>query len=262
MLTPMAIDYERQREIKQAAEKLLQERYGKPDGPDVTGQKALETVLRAVNGFALYGEQPREVPAEDVLAALTQVAEARERLDRMELRLIGAARERGASWQKVADSLGLEKRQSAEGRALRLEGAVRNYRATGRDVGSQRLEKARQRAADAWCEEQADRIRDVAERLVDTSEAWGDKVTGDILARSYFQTLGARLASDSTAKDLFDSMESLRYTFMPYGSPQPEPGTGKHAAAAAKARDDLIELHVEMSAARYAITSAREAGKP
>nr|WP_011265246.1 hypothetical protein [Streptomyces sp. FQ1]AAX51351.1 unknown [Streptomyces sp. FQ1] len=261
MLTPMAIDPVRHHEIKQAAEKLLQERYGKPDGPGVTGQQALEAVLRAVNGFAPFGEQPREVPAEEVLAALTQVAEARERLDRMELRLIEAARERGASWQKVADSLGLEKRQSAEGRALRLQGAVKSYRSNGRDVGSQRLEKARQRAADAWCESQADRIRDVAERLIDTSEAWGDAVAGDVLTRSYFQMLGARLASDGDAKDLFDTMESLRISLVPYGRPEPQP-TGKHAAAAAKARDDLAALHAEVSTARYAVTSARDGGKP
>jgi len=258
----MAIDRVRQHEIKQAAEKLLQERYGKPDGPSglVTGQHALEAVLRAVNGFAPYGEEPREVPADEVLAALTQVAEARERLDRMELQLIGAARERGASWQKVADSLGLEKRQSAEGRALRLEGAVKSYQ-PGRDVGSRRLEKARQRAADAWCETQADRIRDVAERLVDTSEAWGDAVTGDILARSYFQMLGALLASDGDAKALLDRMESLRITLMPYGRPQPEP-TGKHAAAAAKARDDMTALSVDVGAVRYQVTSARDGGNP
>ncbi|MFD5300505.1 hypothetical protein ACFWJU_35535, partial [Streptomyces mutabilis] len=144
----MAMAPVRKHEIKQAAETLLQERYGKPDGPGVTGQQALEAVLREVNGFPPYGEKPREAEVDDVLAALTQVAEARERLDRMELRLIDAARERGASWQKVADSLGLEKRQSAEGRALRLQGAVKGYQSNGRDVGSQRLEKARQRPAD------------------------------------------------------------------------------------------------------------------
>ncbi|MFD9033327.1 hypothetical protein ACFVZW_19565 [Streptomyces sp. NPDC059567] len=255
----MAIDPVRQHEIKQAAEKLLQESYGKPDGPGVTGQKALKAVLLALSGYAPYGEKPREVPAEDALAALTQVAEARQRLDVMELRLITAARERGASWQKVADSLSLEQRQSAEGRALRLERATRGY-AQGRDVGSQRLDKARQRAADAWCGKQADRIRDVAERLVDTSEAWGEAVTGDILARSYFQTLGALLVSDGAAKDLFDRMESLRITLAPYGRPQPEP-TGKHAAAATKARADLIELQVEVTNARNAVTNARDGGR-
>jgi hypothetical protein len=259
MLTSMAIDPERQREIKQAAGKLLHEQYGKPDGPDVTVQRALEVVLWAVNGPAACGEKPREVPAGDVLAALTQVADARQCLDRMELRLIEAARERGASWQRVADSLGLEKRQSAEGRALRLQGAV-SY-PNRRDVGSQRLDKARQRAADAWCGEQGDRIRDVAERLVDTSEAWDEALTGDVLTRGYFQRLGALLASDGPAQDLFAAMERLQFTLAPYDHPAARP-TGRHAAAAARARDDMAALHSEVYAARLAVTSVREAGRP
>jgi hypothetical protein len=198
------------------------------------------------------------VPAGDVLAALTQVADARRRLDHMELRLIEAARERGASWQKVADSLGLEKRQSAEGRALRLQGAVESYRPNRRDVGSQRLDNARQRAADAWCGEQGDRIRDVAERLVDTSEAWDEALTGDVLTRGHFQTLGALLASDGPAPDLFAAMTSLQFTLVPYGLPRPQPA-GRHAAAAARAGDDMAALHSEVYAARLAVTSVREA---
>ncbi|MFD5300455.1 hypothetical protein ACFWJU_35285 [Streptomyces mutabilis] len=85
-------------------------------------------------------------------------------------------------------------------------------------------------------------------------------MTGDALTRSYFQMLGARLASDGNAKELLDTMESLRLSLVPHGLPEPE-ATGKHAAAAVKARDDLTALHVEVSAARYTVTSARDGGK-
>ncbi|MFD5899673.1 hypothetical protein [Streptomyces sp. NPDC060366] len=258
----MAIDHMKRREIKKAAEALLQERHGKENGLAVTGQQALDAVSLALGGYAPYGQEPREVPEDEALAALTQIEEARERLDRMELRLITAARERGASWQKVADSLGLGTRQSAETRALRLERAVQGYNIRGRDVGSQRLDNARQRAADAWCEEHADRIRNVCERLVDSSEAWGKTVSDNPTAQSYFHLMGAHLASDAAAKTLYDAMESLRYTLSPYSEKTAPVPTGKQADAATTARTDMLELVAECETVRHQVRRARSGGRP
>ncbi|MFE2529066.1 hypothetical protein ACFXEL_33115, partial [Streptomyces sp. NPDC059382] len=107
----MAKDHMKHHETKRAAEKLLQERYGTEDsrryGGPLPPDKAILSVLVALGGRAPYGQEPEEVPADDVLAALSQVDDARRSLDNHELRLIKAARERGASWQKVADALGL-----------------------------------------------------------------------------------------------------------------------------------------------------------
>lgn len=257
----MVMDHMKRYEIKKAAVALLQERYGKPDRPRVTGQQVLDAVLLAVGGYAPYGQEPREVPEEEALAALTQIEEAREHMDRTELRLITAARERGASWQKVADSLGLGTRQSAETRALRLERAVQGYNSRGRDVGSQRLDKARKRAADAWCEEHADRIRGVCERLVDSSEAWGKTVSADLTAQSHFHSMGARLASDATAVSLYDAMTSLRFKLAPHGEETPVP-TGKQAKAATWARIDMLELEAECDTVRHQVRRARSGGRP
>lgn len=76
----------------------------------------------------------------------------------------------------------------------------------------------------------------------------GRHLAGDILARPYSQTLRALLASYGSA-------------LAPCGLPRPQPA-GRHAAAAARARDDMAALHSEVYAARLAVTSVREAGKP
>jgi hypothetical protein len=167
MLTPM--DHERRRQVLEDAERLLRDRYG-------VGSDHLDpvAVMNTVRGRAFSAARPGrpspEVPAEDVLAALTQIEGARADLDALERDLIRAARQRRASWQRIADALGLATRQSAETRALRLERAT--ARAGGRDVAAQRLEQARQRSADAWCEAHRDRFREVGESLVDASGAW------------------------------------------------------------------------------------------
>jgi hypothetical protein len=86
--------------------------------------------------------QEKAEPA-DLLAALAVVQELRADLDRIERRLIGAAREGGASWLDVATTLGLRSRQAAEQRWLRLG------QAASRDAAAARKLRERQRIADA-----------------------------------------------------------------------------------------------------------------
>jgi hypothetical protein len=99
------------------------------------GDAAIDDVLRADN------------PGRDsLLSALARTAELRSDLDTAERRLIGLARERGATWQEIATVLGLRSRQAAEQRWLRLTGAQSGT--AGRDPGEARRERDRQRIAD------------------------------------------------------------------------------------------------------------------
>ncbi|MFE2528751.1 hypothetical protein ACFXEL_31530 [Streptomyces sp. NPDC059382] len=254
----MAKDHMKHHETKRAAEKLLQERYGTEDsrryGGSLPPDKAILSVLVALGGHAPYGQESNEVPADDVLAALSQVDDARRRLDNHELRLIKAARERGASWQKVADALGLGTRQSAETRALRLERGAHTYR--GRDVASQRLDKARDRAEEAWCVAHADRIREAAEQVYDTSGAWDLQDLKYVGARAVLHAIGELLATDAGPAKLADRLSNLRYDLAPYSGEAPKP-TGKQAAAAKKALAAVVELLAEQSAARTRVLSVR-----
>jgi hypothetical protein len=86
--------------------------------------------------------QEKAEPA-DLLAALAVVQGLRADLDRVERRLIGTARESGASWSEVANVLGLRSRQAAEQRWLRLG------QAASRDATAARKQRERQRIADA-----------------------------------------------------------------------------------------------------------------
>jgi hypothetical protein len=117
--------------------------------------RAVYAVRAAAYGYQtrLPGGEAPQVPVEDVLAALAQMVEVRANLDALELDMVRAARGREASWQRIADSPGLDTRQSAESRALRLERAVQHHGSSGQDVAAQRLNRARQRTADAWCRE-------------------------------------------------------------------------------------------------------------
>ncbi|NEE39431.1 hypothetical protein G3M53_80295 [Streptomyces sp. SID7982] len=258
MLTPMAKDYAKHYETKRAAEKLLTERYGTDDdkryGGGLSGEKGILAVLRALGGYAPHGQEPPEVPAEDVLAALSQIDEARERLDTMELKLIRAARTRKASWQKLADAMGLGTRQSAETRALRLERGARAYQ--GRDVAAQRLDKARDRVEAAWCEEHADLIRDVAERFYDTSGAWDMQNVDGIDIRATVHSIGELLATDGSPVQLVSRLASVRFHLAPHTGESATP-TGTRAAEAAQALADMQKLTTEQSAARYQVTSVR-----
>lgn len=99
----------------------------------------------------LDGERP------DVLSALALTTRLRADLDRAERQLIRLARDRGASWQEIAVSLGLRSRQAAEQRWLRLSGA------SSRDV----TETRRQRSVDKSTGEQIVALRAAVAELTD-----------------------------------------------------------------------------------------------
>ncbi|MFB7467031.1 hypothetical protein ACFCZ1_26650 [Streptomyces sp. NPDC056224] len=250
----MAMDEAQRRELHEAARDRLTDRYfgGSPYWDPF---EAMRKVHTAASGCDPGGNGP--VPQEDVLAALTQVAEARQRLDSLERGLIEQARHRGASWQRLADAQGFATRQSAESRALRLQRAASI--SGGRDVAAQRLSQARQRAGEAWCLEHDDRIRDLCDRLVDSSSAW-THLTSDPHAASIVHELVATLTAGGNGVTLMRVLSRLHLFLSPYGKPQPEP-FGQQAAAAVKVRNEVTALLAEQEAVQLSVCSAREAGQ-
>ncbi|MEU8222445.1 hypothetical protein AB0B82_07360, partial [Kribbella sp. NPDC048915] len=102
-----------------------------------------------------------------VLAALTELRRVQDQLQAWEPLLIGAARERGASWAAIAPALGVASRQAAERRFLRL-----NPHATDPDgmTGEQRVQAARdrragERAVAQWARDNAARLRRLAAQI-------------------------------------------------------------------------------------------------
>ncbi|TGN72233.1 hypothetical protein E5083_30315 [Streptomyces bauhiniae] len=249
----MAIDPVKRQRVLEAAEELLRERY--VEGEYLDPMRVMLAVrAQAFGYFARDGEEATEVPAEDLLAALTQVEAARARLDALESNLIRGARERKASWQRIADSLGLEHRQAAEARATRLERALSHNR--DRDVHAQRGERARRRAVDAWCAAQLPRIRETAAALVDVAGAWPE-LAEDYIAPYTLRSIDARLrAEDGDGAQLVEELETMGMRLMPYGKPPLEP-SGERAVEAARVHgvvkallDEVRQVRLEADAAR------------
>ncbi|WP_394427421.1 hypothetical protein [Streptomyces sp. SGAir0957] len=137
----MVMEAQKWLRIRRAAQALLQDRYGQ--GAEVlTGADAVTEVTASLS--------VRPVPAEEILAALSHLEQARGELDGKELMLIRAARAQAVSWQRIAGALGLDTRQSAESRAARLQRALSTDSGEGmRSVAAARREKARRRAEEA-----------------------------------------------------------------------------------------------------------------
>ncbi|NIK58196.1 hypothetical protein [Kribbella shirazensis] len=107
------------------------------------------------------------VSSADVLAALTSLRVLQEQFATWEPLLIGAARDRGASWAAIAPTLGLASRQAAERRYLRL-----NSHASDPDgmTGEQRVQAARDRragdrAVTQWARDNAAMLRRLAAQI-------------------------------------------------------------------------------------------------
>jgi hypothetical protein len=163
-------DPEAREQFLQDAEALLMAKYsGGRDWLDPV--RVMHAVRAAADRYGLDGQEQAEVPADDVLAALTQLDEARSALDTLERDLTRAARKRGASWQQVADSLGLSSRSSAESRFVRLERDAASYRGD-RYPERQRAERARDRAGDAWCRANERRLREALGDLTTFNDTW------------------------------------------------------------------------------------------
>ncbi|MDG4830128.1 hypothetical protein O7627_12555 [Solwaraspora sp. WMMD1047] len=83
------------------------------------------------------------------LDALGELAALRTHLDRVERQLIHQARDRGASWARIATALGLASRQAAEQRLLRLTAASGGVPGPDREPGPVRAARRHQRTLDA-----------------------------------------------------------------------------------------------------------------
>ncbi|MEU2062347.1 hypothetical protein [Streptomyces sp. NPDC013455] len=98
-------DAETRQQVLEDAEALLRAKYdGGRDWLDPV--RVMHAVRAAADRYGLDDAEQAEVPADDILAALTQLDEARAALDTLERDLTRVARRRGASWQQVADSPG------------------------------------------------------------------------------------------------------------------------------------------------------------
>lgn len=252
MLTPMTNEYER----REAALERIQDRYCTPrereDQERFGGSRRMpvhEALMRvssvadARDGEHPYNYAPADPDGEDLLAALALVAEAREQLETVELRLIRQARTREITWTDIAVPLGLRTRQSAESRALRLERA--HVTAHGsRDVGRMRAAKAGERDLQQWATDTETRLRTAAEALVDSSEAWAEADLGDrMVFNGYVQVLATRLVSGSPGPALWSGIEAVAFHLLPRDRRAPKP-TGAKATAAAAAVHEVEQLRM------------------
>ncbi|WP_427251106.1 hypothetical protein [Bacillus cereus] len=231
-------DPEAREQRLQEAEALLLAKYG--GGRDwIEPVRVMHAVRAAADGYGVLDDtqHPPEVPADDVLAALTQLDEARAALDTLERDLTRAARERKASWQQIADALGLASRTSAESRYVRLQRDAASYRGD-RYPELQRAERARDRAGDAWCHAHEARLRDAAWTLATINDQWprlAERATSaqlaDWAARLDAPALAARLAG-------------LELMLDTYGAEAP-------TEEAARAREEVLALMAAHRAARH-----------
>ncbi|MEV6976276.1 hypothetical protein [Kitasatospora sp. NPDC093806] len=237
----------------EAARKLLADRYSRPSCTPALDllQEALAEIARS----ARPGADDAEAPEEVLLAALTVLNEARAELDASEVSLVRSTRARGVSWDLVAGAQGLRTRQSAETRAKRLQSIVRGS-LPGRDrVAVLRREEAHERAREQWVADHADRVRGVADALIDTSGAW----TGGGLF-IHFNMLATQLAADKVA-EVCGTLGILRYELTPprfNEADEPPVPTGPRAAEAEAARRALEELLDERRDAELAVVRERD----
>lgn len=234
------MDPEAREQLLQDAEALLSAKYG--EGRDwIEPVRVMRTVRAAADQHRFDDAEQAVVPAADVLAALTQLDEARAALDTLERDLTQAARRRGASWQQVADHLGLAGRTSAESRFVRLERDAASLHGD-RYPGRQRAERARRRAGDAWAHANERRLRDAVWSLACLNDGW------EQLARTATSDRIAGWSRDLDGPGLAARLDTLRLILDAYGADLP---SGTEAAAA---RDEVLGLLAELRVARHSLT--------
>ncbi|MFB6755483.1 hypothetical protein ACFCX6_31725 [Streptomyces sp. NPDC056353] len=231
-------DPEARDQVLEAAEELLLKRYG--DGRTYLDPvRAMHAVRAAADGYGVPdGQEPPEVPAGDVLAALTQLDEARAALDTLERDLTRAARDRGASWEAVAHALGLASRSSAESRFVRLERAAATYRGD-RHPEKHRAERARDRIGAAWSRANEARLRAAVWSLACLNDQWPQ------LARNAPAEQLATWHRELDGPALAERLRGLQLILDAYGHDLPAGG------AAAAARDEVLQLLDELRDARH-----------
>jgi hypothetical protein len=127
----------------------------------------------AVEAFALvhavltecHGGPPGAVGRDDLLAALTVLRHLRAELVSWEPRLIGAARDQGASWASLAPALGVTSRQAAERRYLRLRPSPTGEPTAEARVQAERSKRAGDRAVTAWARRNSSALRQLAGQI-------------------------------------------------------------------------------------------------
>ncbi|MFG1909473.1 hypothetical protein [Kribbella sp. NPDC048928] len=102
-----------------------------------------------------------------VLATLTALHRLRSYIDEWEPILVGAARDRGATWAEIAPRLGLASRQAAERRYLRLKPHSTDDAATTREdrVQAARDRRSGDRAVAGWAHDNAAALRQLAGQI-------------------------------------------------------------------------------------------------
>jgi hypothetical protein len=137
--------------------------------PAAAAIAAVEHVLRQltppVDGRSRAS--PGTVSSMDILAALAALRVVQDQLAAWEPLLIGAARDRGASWAAIAPALGVASRQAAERRYLRLNPHTADLKGM---TGEQRVQAARDRragdrAVTRWARDNAARLRRLAAQI-------------------------------------------------------------------------------------------------
>lgn len=240
------IDPEVREQQLRDAQDLLHDRYG-------AGRawhdpvRAMHAVRAAADGYdQTDGPDQVDVPLEDVLAALTQLDQARADLDVLERDLTRAARSRDGSWQQIATALGLSSRTSAESRAVRLERGAASHGAD-RYPDQLRAARARDRAGDDWCHANERRLREAVHDLATFNDTWPD------LALAAPAGELTNWATHLDGPGLAARLRGLRpvLTFGP-----PPSAEASHPLTATALRDEVRALLDEMIAARHGLPAA------
>jgi hypothetical protein len=100
------------------------------DGEPADAATCLSAMLTSL------GRKPSAVDSSDLLAALTLVSAARTDIDSIEAALLSHARDRGITWQALADAVGASSRQAVQQRAARAGVVDRPRPAASRDTGT------------------------------------------------------------------------------------------------------------------------------
>jgi hypothetical protein len=102
----------------------------------------------------------------ELIAALAALRELRDELAAWEPALIAAARAAGVSWADLAPALGVNSRQAAERRFLRLRPSGDQDRRTGEErVRDERDRRAGDRAVAEWARRNSGELRQLAGRI-------------------------------------------------------------------------------------------------
>jgi len=178
---------------------------GAADASAATTATALEELV------SLLGDRPAseaEVGVSELLAGLARLRLLREQLADWEPRLIGSARDRGASWAEIAPALGVASRQAAERRYLRLSPNPDSSLTGEQRVQATRDQRAGDRAVAGWARDNSARLRRLAGQIISLDDL-------DAQARPSVDKLEHALGADDSAallEPLAEAGSKLRHS--------------------------------------------------